>query len=264
MYVDILFILNFILDGVCLALSLVFTGRPFYMWRLILSCTVGGVYAIAALTAEALPFGVQLALHFAVGFLMCRLCEKKPKLKETLPLTGVFVLCNAMLGGLLTLIYSLCGRYALYRGIFYAETSAWSVIILGVVAGTACLVAACRYKRKSRSSYADIELTYKENTVRLFCLCDSGSLLRCPYTGLPVMTVKPQAVERLCSASSRLIPIKSVGGDALLPSFVPDKARLRMFGRKAFREVRICVAIDISRNDFGGCDGVIPMEVCYA
>ncbi len=257
-YIDILFILNFIIDGVCLALSLSLAGKPFLPWRLLLSCTVGGVYAVVAVLLEALPFGMQVALHLGVGFLLCAIALKKPTLKGTVPFVGLFVLCNALLGGVLTLLYSLCGKYALYRGVFYAELSAWSVIILGVVAGSACLLAICRYRQKSRSSYADVIITYNGKTSRLFCLCDSGSLLRCPYTGLPVMTVKPHAVEALCSESTRYIPVKSLGGDCLLPSFVPDSARIRMFGKREFRELRLCVAVDTAKNDFGGCDGLLP------
>ncbi len=265
-YADILFFINFLMDGICLCVSLVIAGKPFRLWRFLLACAAGGVYSVFAIGISVLPTAISLSVHIVAALVICFICLPKPSFRDVAGLGALFFLCNALLGGILTAIYSVCGRFALYRGVFYAELSAPSLLIWAAVAGTAVLFAVSRSKAKCRASHADVDIEFRGERIRLFCLCDSGSLLRCPYTGLPVLTVRESAVAPLfgeglpeeLEEGLRFIPAKGIGGDCLLPSFLPEKARVRSFGEHAWREVRLCVAVDKTKNAFGGCDGIIP------
>ncbi len=259
-YADILFIINFLMDGLCLTLSLIFAGKPLRLWRFILACGAGGFYAVFAIGFQYLPVWLSLSLHLIAALVICFICLEKPSIKDTTALSALFFLCNALLGGMLTAIYSLCGQFALYRGVFYAELSPVSLLIWAAVCGTAVLFAVSRSKTKARASHADIDIEFNGKHLRLYCLCDSGNLLRCPYTGFPVVTVKETAIAPLLESEipPRYIPTQSLGGSVLLPSFLPESAKIRSFGEREFRTVRICIAIDNTNNAFGGCDGIAP------
>lgn len=264
-YADILFITNFIIDGLCLAVSLIVAAKPLYIWRFLMACAAGGIYAIVAVQISSLPWFITLLIHILAAFLICFIALKKPSFKDTAWLGVLFFFCNALLGGVLTAVYSILGRFAVYRGVFYAEISAVALIVGAVGVCTAVLFAISKSKARCRATHADIDIEFRGKKLRLFCLCDSGSLLRCPYTGFPVVTVKESAVASFFKGSDeelefgfRYIPVQSVGGGCLLPSFVPDKATVRTFGEREFRTVRLCVAIDKNKNNLGGCDGLMP------
>ncbi len=265
-YADILFFINFLMDGICLSLALIFAAKPFKTLRFFIACACGAVYSVFAVGLSVLPSAIAFIIHIAAAVLICFIALSKPKVKDVLSLGALFFLFNALLGGILTAVYSLMGKFALYRGAFYAELSATSLILWAVVAATAVLLAISKSKARARATHADIDISFRGKQLRIFCLCDSGNLLRCPYTGLPVVTVKESAVSAFFGdkppeepeVGVRLIPAQSLGGECLLPSFLPEKAAVRTFGERQFREVRLCVAIDRSGNDFGGCDGLIP------
>lgn len=273
-YADVLFFVNFVIDGLCLAVSTLVLGRAYSIARLLCASALGGLYAVAALALEGMPQGVCVLLHIAAAFAVCTVAFKWQGVAPAAASTVCFVLVSALLGGVLYALYGFFGVYAAYNGVFYAELSP-TALIAGASAA-ACCIAFCLLKAKPRavSRYAALCLSFRGKSCTLHCLCDSGNLLICPYTALPVAVIGRNAAGKLftheeLTALSELpvlegvrpIPVSGIGGDSLLPSFIPAEASVKPFGKRRFNGIRLCVALRLTDKDFAGNDGILPVSV---
>lgn len=123
-YADILFFINFCIDFICLYLSAKLCACPAGIARTALGSALGGLYAVAALALDALPAAAKLPLHLLAAFVICFAAFFRGDWKKTLLCCGLFIAANALMGGLLTAVYTLSGKYAHYNGGFYAEIGA--------------------------------------------------------------------------------------------------------------------------------------------
>lgn len=270
-YADILFFINFITDGICLAITALILGRRFVTVRFVCGCVLGGLYAPAALAVgERLPY-VAVLVHLAAACLICFTALPATGFKEWAVNTLCFFTTCGVLGGCLCGVYSLCGAFAMYRGAFYAELSPVALIASVVLVGAFLVFCISRAKGRAGALHCDIQLERSGELCKLFCLIDSGNLMCCPYTALPVVIVRSEALRGLFTKEAletlkempagdgiRPIPVRGVGGSTMLPSFVAEKALVRPFGKKEYKEKRLCIAIDFSKNSYGGCDGAAP------
>lgn len=273
-YVDILFAVNFITDGVCLGITGLMMGKRFVKWRFVCGCLLGGLYSVFALpVGEMLPV-LAVILHFSSAILICFVTFPTKTFKDTLCNTVCFFAACALLGGGLCGIYSICGKFAVYRGAFYAELSPTALIASAVLMGTATVFCIAKAKGRASARHGEIKITFRGKSCDLFCLADSGNLMRCPYTALPVVSVSSESLQSLFDNKEleslkdtpagngiRPLPARGIGGSTVLPSFIPDEALVRPFGRREYKECRLCIAIDFGSCSYGGCDGAAPASI---
>lgn len=273
-YADVLFFINFVIDGLCLSVSTLVLGRAYSMARLLFASALGGLYAVAALAFEGMPQSLCVLLHIAAAYAVCAVAFKWRGVASSAANAVCFVLVSALLGGILYALYGFFGVYAAYNGVFYAELS--PAALTAGASAAACCIAFCLLKAKPKavSRYAALSLSFRGRSCVLHCLCDSGNLLICPYTALPVAVIGRDAAEKLFTQGEiralsevplldgvRPIPVSGIGGDILLPSFIPSEASVKAFGKRSFKEIRICVALRLTDNDFAGNDGILPVSV---
>ncbi len=271
-YADVLFLINFIIDGLCLSVSALVLSKSLNIWRLLASCVLGGLYAIASLYILSNVF--TAALHLIAAFLICLIAFKWQGLAKMCFCTLCFVLVNALLGGVLYAVYGMFSDYAVYNGVFYADISAGALLAGASVA--IAFIAFCLIKGKTRAmaKYADLRFCFRDKEFLVHCLCDSGNLLVCPYTALPVAIISNRVAAKIFTDTElnaleispvlhdvRPLPASGIGGNVLLPSFIPTKAEIKEFGKPKYRETGICVAIKLTESDFGGSDGILPTAV---
>lgn len=270
-YADVLFFLNLLTDSLCLVICALATGRRLRPARLAAGGVLGGLYAVFAVW---LPWRVPLllfAFHAAAAFLICLAAYGWRGTARAVTDTLCFFFVSALLGGVLYAVYSLCGVYARYDGVFYAEPSAPALAAGVCAAGAVAVPLLIRAKTRAVSAYADLKLTFRGKECVLHCLCDSGNLLTCPYTALPVAVIGLKAARKLFDPAElsalaetpvlkgvRPLPASGIGGEALLPSFLPERAQTKPFGKSKYEEKRLCIAIRLTNDDFGGSDGILP------
>lgn len=270
-YADLLFFINFLIDGLCLSVSALVLGRGLRLPRLAAGAALGGLYAVFAVWLPVDNPLFLVPLHLLAAFLICLAAFGRQSAKADAANTLCFFVVSALLGGIIYAVYSVCGRYAYYGGAFYAELSAPALIAGACAASTIAAVCLIKAKTRAVSKYADLILTFRGKECVLHCLCDSGNLLVCPYTALPVAVIGLNAAKKLFSGEEldalketpamkdvRPLPASGIGGSALLPSFVPEEARTKAFGNGKYKNVRLCVAIRLTNDDFGGSDGILP------
>lgn len=273
-YVDTLFLINFIMDGLCLAVTMVLLSKRLVAWRFLCACTLGGIYSFAVLLIETSHPILSVLMHLAAAFVICLIAIGWKSFNLAVYNTVCFFFVNAALGGILYAVYTLCGCFVMYNGAFYAELSAPALIASGVICATVLLFCFTKYKARNVAAYCDLRIFFRGKCCTASCMVDSGNLLTCPYTALPVAIISGKAAkylftdEELTSLAAtpamervRPLPAKGIGGDTLLPSFIPERAEICSFGKKSFEEKQICIAVRLGSGSFGGCDGVVPASI---
>lgn len=270
-YADVLFFINLIIDGLCIAVSMLVLGREFGKLRFALGCTIGGLYAVLTLYLPLQLHILQVTAHLLAAYVICAVAFKWRGFKASLINTVAFFFISALLGGILYAVYTLCGAFAIYNGAFYAELSAPALIASCAVIIAAISCCLIKVKTRATAKYAVLRFVFRGKECTVNCLCDSGNMLVCPYTALPVAVIGLSAAIQLFSAEEldilsetpvltdvRPIPVSGIGGRTVLPSFVPARAEIKCFGKNRYKSVRVCIAIQVERNDFAGSDGILP------
>ena len=273
-YVDVLFLINFVLDAICLFIVTVLIAKPLKTWRLLTASAIGGLYSVFAFSASELIPALSLALHLLAACLICAVGIKPSSVYDVLKHTLYFFLSCAALGGTLYAVYTLCGSFVTYNGAFYAELTAPPLILSSTLIATVLIFFLGKIKARSKTRHCFLRLTLNGYTRNAYCIIDSGNLLTCPYTALPVAIISKgfaalflseeqiAELERDCVIQGfRLIPVNGIGGKVLLPSFIPEDASICLYGKKNHVKKRLCVAIQMDKNSFDKCDGVVPETI---
>ncbi len=188
-----------------------------------------------------------------------------------------YVAVNVGLGGIMTALYSFIGRAADTIGLVPANTAPdASPLMFGAAALISGAVSLLYGRIRSNAvCKRQVQLTIDMLGQKIVtdALCDSGNLLREPFSGKPVIVVcanrisdilpgellaaanAPELVSSLpieLSHKIRLVPAGSVTGQGMLLCFLPD--RICVDGRV----VDAVAAIDTHTVDYDGCGGIIP------
>ena len=254
-YADILFLVNFSMDILTLRAVCAVTGRRAGKGRLLLSAALGAVSATAVI---ALPrtgafvraaAGVLLAAVMAVILFGFR--GGAALFRDAVMIWGA----GSLLGGVMTALFSLG------TPVFSGGDGFPAVYLL-------CALFSYLWTRIRRSGRgrreAVVRFTAAGVTAECRGLCDSGSFACEPIGGLPAVLVKRSAageiaslVERACRGEMvglrlRMIPVKGLGGERLLPGFIPDRIRIDGDEREA------AVALDGEGERYGDAEALIP------
>lgn len=182
-------------------------------------------------------------------------------------------------GTMLALWLTAAPRGMYYRnGVAYFHLSPEFIIAATVLCYTVITIAGKITDRlERRAGYCDAVIDGERGAAAVRLMCDTGNLLREPFSGYPVVVVRRSAVRKILpehfaeglfagdsGAESlprnfRVIPYSAVGGDGLLTAFQPR--RVRITNRKSVRELENCyIAVTDSFED-GEYDGVINPKI---
>lgn len=232
-YLDLVFLLNFLVDFLLLLGTNRLAGFPPGTLRCALAALVGGLYGAACLVPGFRFLGnplwrtVFLMLLGAAAFGLDRSAWKRG---------GVFLLLTMALGGM---------ALSFGRGDFIA------VVLAAAVVWLLCRVAFGQ--TVGGREYVPVTLTYGGNTASYLALRDSGNTLRDPITGEQVLILSGRAARKLTGLTPedlaspletlakrpipglRLIPYRTVGqGSGMLLAVRFDNVTI---GRKRQRAI---------------------------
>lgn len=280
-YADSLWMVNFSMDFLALYICGRFLKIPMKPMRLALAAAIGGVYGVLSALLEFGMGAVTGGVIIVIGAVACVLAmtglgfgaKGLAALKSALTYTAV----NMGLGGVMTALYSFVGKAAGFFGMGQQEMApsaspiffAIAALISGVVS-----LAYGKFKNKTEEKRkVTAELTLLGKSMPLSLLCDSGNLLRDPFSGKPVIVISKASLDGILPAEfdlaksdlsvmeelkARYIPVSGVAGTGMFLCFCPDKISVEG------RLIDGMVAIDENDQDYGGCGGIIPQILINA
>ncbi|MBQ3529053.1 MAG: sigma-E processing peptidase SpoIIGA [Oscillospiraceae bacterium] len=191
-YIDGVFLLNFLVDFLLLLAASRLSGFPAKPVRAVLGATLGGVYAACCLLPGFYFLGNTLWRTVSLGLMsLIAFGISKSAMRRGL----VFAFLSMALGGIMM---------GIDRGGFWG-------IVCG--AATVCLLCFVGFRgRIGGATYIPVELRHGDKILRITALQDTGNTLRDPITGRAVLVVGADtALELLGLTRSQLQnPVQSI------------------------------------------------------
>ncbi len=247
-YADLLFLVNFSMDFLCLYLSVKLLHLPRVRWRMLLAAALGGVYSVVALVISVGSW-LSLALDLGVCIGMCAVCAagKGVHMGRLLLLSGTYFGISALMGGGMTAIYHLLGRADLPLGEVQSDgISAWMFLALAAAAALVAAFGGRLFSKQSAVRTCTVRVRLEGVTWELEGLCDSGNLLCDPISGTPViiadrqtwLSALPDTLRRLVESEGRqldaladgkrvrIVPMHTAQGSSMVVALLPDEILL--------------------------------------
>ena len=238
-YVDVVFILNFIINALLLYTTARITGEKIKRWRVILSAAVGAAYSVAVFINNSLA---TVWIKLLIATVMVAIAYDIRKIKRAVLMFLSFFAVSAALGGLAFAINYFTGGGDIHSGIIHMQMPFFNLML--AVAIGAVIVSAIFNRSATgvtKKEIVFVEVIYRMREARFHALVDTGNTLRDPMTNTPVIVVEYSHINELfkrdedkilrnCSAEEvilqlpaqfRLIPFKTIDGSGFLPAFKP-------------------------------------------
>lgn len=187
-YVEYVFLQNFVLDGVLLYLSMRAAKAQISFKRLLFAAAVGGVFALV-FPLFALPRFVNLILKLLFALPLCALCMKGIKTKKDRGMYAITVL--------FLYVFSFCFAGALFAltnaYAFTANVSLFTLCFSGIFSiGCIEFIKYRQKKRQIERFLYDCTLFSSNTSVRAQGFLDSGNLAK--KNGIPVCFLSPELI----------------------------------------------------------------------
>ncbi len=285
-YADLLFLINFSMDYLCLYISLKVLHRPLRVGRMLIAAALGGVYAVLSLFWE-LSAGVALGLDLLLCLLIAVIAfaEKGRPLRSLFLPAFLFLAVSMMTGGCMTAIFNLLNRLDLpLDSIGEDNISAYLFAGLAALAGLISLKSGQLLSRRSAVRECTLTVTWNGKTADFCGFADTGNLVKDPLTGKPVILLDKKTLAQLVDPALfeefaagrvpqmppgakarlfRVIPIRTAGGQSMLVACDADGLVISAEGKKGKQTVSVdaLIAPAVLEQSAADCTAVIPAEL---
>lgn len=248
-YADLLFLINFSMDFLCLYLSVRLLHLKKSVWRMLIAAALGGVYSVAALFLQVSPW-LSPVIDIGVCLGMCAVCAagKGVSIWRLLLFGGTYFGISALMGGGMTAIYNLLGRADLpLTDVQEDGLSAWMFLALATVAALAAAFGGRLFGKQTAKQICSVQVQMDGARWELAGLCDSGNLLCDPISGTPVIVVDrdawldgmPGGLRRAIESGGRevdaaadarrvrLVPMQTAQGKGMAVALLPDEVMIK-------------------------------------
>ncbi len=263
-YADILFLINFSLDYLCLFIAGRLQNAFCKVLRLLMASAFGGIYSFVPYIIE-FPVPLMLCLHIGAAALICFIAFGRRDPKKFLLISGSFVVSSALMGGLITAIYNISGRYS--NGA-YTETDALSFCLICLLSASIALSYGLICKKRVHTRSTDVKIYVGNEIISAHLLCDSGNLVTEPFSSLPVIVISASCLPYPYDMPEsdafplplRAIPFTTSAGKNCFFGFRPDRIEI-INPMRTPKRVDAFVGIDTVNRSYSGYDGLVPTSI---
>ncbi len=220
LYIDILFLMNFMMDSLLLFAVKKLMRCPVSSGRVLLGSVAGAVLTCLLMMCP-LPAAVRLlAGYVGISGMMVRIGLNLRPGKEFWKAFGLLYISAFLIGGMLQAL-----RPWLRTGsIFFAAAVGAYYLMCGI------------WKRllrlgRRQAQICEVVLHSGGKTCHMHALLDTGNGLRDPLSGEPVSVIDPVCARRILGgeeggAGIRYIPYRTVGGEGVMPVFRAEQLEI--------------------------------------
>lgn len=197
-YIDIIFLENLIINSIILyATSIILKIKPKII-RIILSSTIGSIYAILTYITE-IEIYTSVILKAILAIIMVYVAFNPQSVKKMWKQVAIFYLTSFVFGGVtLYLIYYIKPQEVLVQnGVFVGEYIL-KVIMLGAIVAFVVIKIALRIiktKITSKDMYCKIKIKLYGKLIETKAMIDTGNLAKEPITNTPVIIIESTLLE---------------------------------------------------------------------
>ena len=250
-YIDVLFLTNFILDCTVLIVAGRLTGRKFSPVRIIFGGLLGGFYGIAIFFSDYSRL-LSVVTAFICSALMIAVSYCPLTKRDFLRLLTSFYLSSFLICGALSGIFYFSGRPCIMSGgIYYFPMSVTQLILCALPLAAVLCFSFKKTKNRllSHSKFCRVTLSLHEKNISLEGLIDSGCSLKDPYTGKPVIIIDPKMAEKLFEdhvPPIRFIPYNTIQSGGIMKAFSPDICVIDSDNKQLLCDCTVAVSPGIS------------------
>lgn len=247
-YVDMLFLLNFLMDSVIIYATGLLAKKPIHIPRMIISATVSALYS-------AIMFFPQVSFLYSVSFkiifliLSVWLAFPARTLKVLLKNTVVFLAINLIFGGMVFVIifatdFGASVGSVVSNGEVYINITPSILMSSTVLAYITAYLTSYIKKHNVKQSKLALPATiwFGTKNITVTALCDTGCSLSDPTSGYPAMIISYEYVKKLLPKTFfeslttgeiipqefkdryRILPYSTIGNkNGIMHGFIPDK-----------------------------------------
>ena len=256
-YIDMLFIVNFIMEFLIISLTAKISGS-YSPVRKLFGSLAGAIYSCGMFFIPIKPL-YSFFCMVLFSCLMVKISLKGSFLKNL----GVFWGVSILAGGIIFAIF-------LKGGVFISNGSVYfSAGITNLILGAFLLYISVKIVCKildrlalSRKENVILEIKNGEKTATLNALCDTGNMLSEPFTGLPVCIIARHFYETLHTDNDKLyiIPYKTVDKPhGVMLGILPEIVTITTPDGKRYFPACIITSTDISIKK--GVDAIINPQM---
>ena len=232
-YADLLFMINFSMDFLCMFLVARLLSRRFSLLRGALASALGGLYSVASLFS---PLGEAASTAVDVLFclVMCLVAfaAKNERPSSMLLITATYFLASMLLGGIMTAIFNLLNRAAPPLDDFTdgQDMPIWLFAAVTAVSSAITWIGGRFLRTRSQVTSAEVEIRLGKRKAVVRAMCDSGNLLRDSLSGKPVIVSDRREAINLLPADCPAIADWNAETVASLPPHIASRVRMIPMG----------------------------------
>ena len=233
-YLDLIFIENVLMNYIILfATTIIVKNKTKHQGlKLLLSSSIGSVYAIIVYL-DILSIYSTLLAKVILSVVMVYVAFSPNNIKQLLKQILIFYLTSFIFGGCtFALIYFLKPENVrINNGVFVGIYPIKVTLIAGAITFIITQIAFKLNKSRlsTKNQYLDIEIFYKDKSVRVMALLDSGNLVKDPISNLPVVILEKDIFRKLVSEEFLNYIEGILGGDVQdYKDLQEDQSKIRM------------------------------------
>lgn len=227
-YIDVLFLINFIMDSILLTVTSRISGKSPTPARIVLGGLLGGIYGASVFFAP-LSFLSAGTVKLVFSAVLIFVVFGKSSAKEFVRILVSFYLSAFLLGGALASVFYFSGRPGIMsNGIYYFPLSFSRLVLVALPLGItlAFYYNKIRGRLTGHGKYCTVTLHMGNNKLTAEGIIDTGCSLVDPYCRRPAVIIDPVMAEKLlCGLSPplRLIPFSTIDSNGFMKAFTPDR-----------------------------------------
>lgn len=249
-YIDILFGINIIMDYILLFATSRISGIYCNRLKLFIAGIIGGIYAVCTVLTQWF-FLSSLFFKLIISCLMVYICFGFTNINHFLKLLVLFISISFAVAGAALAIGNISKTTFFASGGYYIEIPFKTIIFIMIISWviTGFIFRSSAKEKIIKRQTAKANITFKQKTIDLTLLIDTGNNLHDPISGKPVIIIDKISASKILPISSlnilnklentadlflnipeslkkyfRLVPFHAVGNKGeLLLCFKPDK-----------------------------------------
>ena len=199
-YLDIILLENICMNYIILFATGLILKAKINQLRVIISSLLGGIYAIISFT-PILKIYTNMIFKILISIIMIYIALNPKNIKILLKQLLIFYLVSFAFGGCaFCLLYFIKPQDILMRNGYLTGTYPIKIALLGGIVGFVIVNIAFRLVKgriSKKDMFCDVEIFFKDKSIKIKAMIDTGNLLKDPISGMPVIVVEKSQLETI-------------------------------------------------------------------